>query len=188
VKAANVNGGSGEKDRGTWCTPKKWADRLGAFDLDAFSNPRSHIVAAMHLMLERGDDALTGPQSGYYWANRTGGILGPGEQGRTGCARIFASTDTRVFIQPPYEIVDAAIEHYGHTRFCALLRLDPSTRWFAKLYRITELVCVPRERLDFEPPPGVRASSNPYPHAFYFRNEADVPSAILRTCIAWRTR
>lgn len=190
-KRANVNGGSGEKARGAWCTPQKWADRLGAFDLDAFSNPRSHIVATTHLMLERGDDALAGPGVGTYWASPTGDIIAPGEERRwpSACGRKHASVDTSVFIQPPYELVDEALAHYGHTRFCALLRFDPSTKWFCKLYKLARLVCVPRgERFDFEPPPGVRGGANPHAHAFFYARVEDAPQAVLRACFAWRTR
>lgn len=191
-RKANKNGGSKEKARGCWCTPKKWADRLGHFDLDAFSNPRSNISAGIHLMLERGDDAF-GPagstKPGRFFAAPTGGVIATGERRRwpTESGVLDADGESRVFIQPPYEIVMRAIAHYEHTRFVALLRFDPSTKWFRRLYRICELVAVPvGERLNFEPPPGVKASTNTFPHAFYYRRAADAPREVLSHCIAWR--
>ncbi len=192
-KRSNVNGGSKEIDRGTWCTPKDWAERVGPWDLDAFSNPRSQIVAETACMLERGDDGLAGPRRGEYFVSPQHGreaILVPGEQPRlpTAGGRKRATVDTRFWGQPPYELVDKALEHYGHTRFCFLLRFDPSTQWFIKLYRLARLVCVPRgKRIQFEPPPGVKASNNPYPHALYYAREEDATPAVLRACIAWRT-
>jgi hypothetical protein len=92
-----------------------------------------------------------------------------------------------VWGQPPYELVPEALDHYGHTRFCFLLRFDPSTEWFRKLYRLSRLVCVTRKRVEFEPPPGVPVSKNPYPHALYFAREEDATPAVLRACVSWRT-
>lgn len=188
TKRVNGNGGSNDPLRGAYCTPKEWCDRAGPWDVDPFSNPLSHLVAATACMLERGDDGLAGPRRGEYFVDKTGNVLVPGEQARAISSRGFAGVDTRVWLQPPYEIVDEAIAHYGHARFCALLRFDPSTQWFIKLYRISALVCVPRgKRIEFEPPPGVRASKNPYPHAFYFAREEDATPALLRACVSWRT-
>lgn len=173
---ANVNGGSGELARGAYCTPKEWADRVGPWDLDPFSNPRSHIVSAERCQLEDGGNGLSD-------------LMLPGSYRIAGGAPRRAGPDVRVWGQPAYEIVDDAIAHYGHTRFCFLLRFDPSTRWFNRLYRLTRLVCVPRgKRLNFEPPPGVPVSSNPYPHAFFYARPEDATERILRACIAWRTR
>lgn len=173
--SANVNGGSGELARGAYCTPEWLAEAVGPFYLDPFSNPRSHIVAARRCMLEDGGNGLLDPAV-------PGSYSAPPSFGRADAA-------TRVWIQPPYEIVDEAIAHYGHTRFVALLRFDPSTRWFSRLYKLTSLVCVPRgRRIQFEPPPGVVASSNPYPHALYYARAEDATPRILRACIAWRTR
>lgn len=170
----NVRGGSKDENRGTWCTPKAWADRVGPWDVDPFSNPRSHIVSTEACMLERGDNGIAiADEPGTY---RVGGNVH-----RAGDA-------SRVFIQPPYEIVLDAIAHYGHTRFCALLRFDPSTKWFAQLYRLSALVCVTRRRIPFEPPPSVKASTQPFPHALFYRRVEDATPAVLRACIAWRPR
>ncbi len=171
-QAANVFGGSGDPGRGAYCTPKWLADAVGSWDLDPFSNPRSHVAATTSCMLERGDDGLAGPQVGEYWLADGG--------------RQHATADTRVWVQPPYEIVDDAIAHYGHTRFCFLLRFDPSTQWFRRLYQLSCFTCVPiGRRLDFEPPPGVEVSSNPFPHALFFARSADATDEIRRLCIGW---
>jgi hypothetical protein len=171
----NVHGGSGEPERGTWCTPKWIADIVGPFDLDPFSNPRSHVVAAQSCMLERSDDGLSGPKKGEHWISTEGFRV--------------ATEETRVWFQPPYSVVLDAFAHYEHTRFCALLRFDPSTEWFQRLYRRTQLVCVPRlRRINFEPPPGVPSSSSTVPHALYYARIEDATPAVLRACIAWKPR
>jgi hypothetical protein len=176
-RAANLNGGSKDPARGMYCTPKWIADIVGAWDLDPFSNPRSHIVSTERCMLEDGGDGLLDPRR-------------PGSYRRSGDhVELVAGANKRVWLQPPYEIVDEALAHYGHTRFCALLRFDPSTNWFQKLYRLTRLVCVPRrKRINFEPPPGVTVSENSYPHALYYARPEDATEQVLRRCIAWRTR
>lgn len=166
---ANI-GGTGEVARGTYCTPKKWAELVGPWGLDPFSNPRSHIVSARSCQLERGDDGLAAGPPGTY---RTGG-------------RIYRATaTTKVFLQPPYELVLEAIAHYGHTRFCALLRFDTSTTWYSRLRVLKRLTAVPLERLEFEPPPGIESEAAPFPHAFYFARREDAPPELLRRCEAW---
>jgi len=175
ARRANLNGGSSDPIRGTYCTPKWIADIVGPWDLDPFSNPRSHIVASESCMLERGDNGLASGR--------------PGTYALAGCGLLQAHAETRVWIQPPYEIVDEAITHYGHTKFCALLRFDPSTKWFARLYRIARLICVPRgRRVEFDPPPGVTVTKNSYPHALFYARPEDATEQVLRRCIAWRTR
>lgn len=195
VKPVNGNGGSGDPTRGTYCTPAKYAAAVGPWDLDPFSNPRSHIVARESCQLERGDNGLLDP--GYPGAYLLAGadrpvapfdihddeaIIAAASRGRR-----RASESTRVWIQPPYSIVEQAIAHYGHTRFCALLRFDPSTEWFAALWKLTKVVAIPfGERLEFEGPPDIETSANPYPHAFYYADELDVTPAIRELCIVLR--
>jgi hypothetical protein len=173
AKRANVHGGSGDEVRGTWCTPKWLAEALGSFHLDPFSNPRSHINAHEECSLEDNADGFGDGVLGSY---------------RVGILIYQADERTRVFLQPPYSIVLRAFEHYRHTRWVALLRFDPSTKWFRTMYREAALICVPRRRVNFEPPPGVRSSSNTIPHALYYRHAEDAPEAVLRSCISWRPR
>lgn len=170
----SISGGTGDVDRGTWCTSKRWADAVGAWDLDPFSNPRSHIVATVRCMLEDGGDGLYSKHV-------------PGSHRSSGnkmAPTLRAVESTRVWLQPPYEIVDDVIAHYGHTRFCALLRLDSSTGWFAKLWELTKVIALPKgTREFFEPPPGIKGSTNPQPHALYYADPRDITLAIAEACI-----
>jgi hypothetical protein len=203
-KKANLFGGSGEVDRGKWRTPKKWAGYVGPWDLDPFSNPDSHIEALVHCMLERGDDAFGGRTLGerlvgeYLVTSTHGKPLGPGELARlkngklaSRVGRRIAGEHTRVWIQPPYELVDQALDHFGHTRFCALLRFDTRTKWFDRLYRLIHerrgLIACTRGSFNFEPAPGMpKPSSNIFPHALFYADARDVTDAVLRRCFAWR--
>lgn len=177
----NPIGGSGsDEGRDSACTPKWLADLIGRVDLDPCSNPRSHINAAQALSLERGDNGLVdvpGSQSDwspgcYYMATLTSGRL----------AR--AKHYTRTFINPPYARgqVIRWVRHWRHTNFIFLLRWDPRTKWFRELLPHCTHVWFPLEveghpgRIEFEPPPGVKFSSNPLPHALYLRH----PSAELK--------
>lgn len=163
--------------RGGWCTPEKYTEALGRFDLDPFSNPRATVQASYNCMLERGDDGFgkSRPQV-------------PGEHYIADVGLVMATPEFRVFLQPDYGFVHEAITHYEHTQFTALLRLDPSTSWFARLWALCEVVLVPvRDRIAFVPPEGVKASANPFPHGFYYRRAGDVPDAMRALCIQWPT-
>lgn len=161
----NVNGGSRDPNRGSWCTPKWLADLIGEFDLDPCSNERSHIRVGRTFSLEAGQDGLAE-------SKRVAGNL-------------------RVFVNPPYER-DSVLRWYRaykHTRWCFLLRFDPSTDWFDLIYDAAELIAVPRgRRVNFEAPPGVKASSNAIAHALYYRHAADATSAVIRACATWRKK
>lgn len=167
MSEAKVNpaGGSGDKEgRDSACTPKWLADLLGKFDLDPCSNPRSHIQAQRRLMLENGSDGLY-PNlgvGGYVYSKRLGG--------RQYVDAVTAKCFT--FINPPYARgqVIRWVKHWRHTRFCYLLRWDPSTEWFGELICHCTHVWFPARRINFEPPPGVTFSSNPFPHALYLRD------------------
>ncbi len=162
-------------NRGAWCTPKDWAGYVGKWDGDPFSNPRSHIATDWRCMLEDGGDGF-GDRSkpGAYRVGADGRIQ-------------FATKSSRIWLQPDYAVVLECIEHWGHTRFGALLRLDTSTEWFEQLWSLSEVIMIPRgTRLEFEPPPGVEASSNPYPHGFYYKRRADVTKEIRARCFEWR--
>lgn len=167
-KAATRKRAAGvEADRDTWCTPKWLAAALGSFDLDPCSNPRSHIEAIYSYQLERGEDGLKLLTS--KWID--GGSV-------------------RTFVNPPYSSgqVKRWVQAYAHTRFCFLLRFDPSTAWFREIYQHCGLVCVPRKRVNFDPPPGVKAFSNVYPHALFFARLEDASEQIKRLSYAWRPR
>lgn len=153
-----------EPDRDTWTTPSWVAEALGSFDLDPCSNERAVVLASRAFRLERGEDGLELASS--------------------------VATETRVFINPPYSRGQVLrwVRAYAHTRFCFLLRFDPSTKWFAELYRSSGLVAIPRRRINFDPPPGVAAFPNIYPHALFFARVDDASEQIRRLSYAWRTR
>lgn len=153
-----------EADRDSWTTPAWITVALGPFDLDPCSNPRSLVLAHRTFELARGEDGLA---------------LASG-----------VDSESRVFINPPYssgQVIRWA-QAYAHTRFCFLLRFDPSTAWFRFLYQRSGVVCVPRKRVNFDPPPGVKAFSNVYPHALFFARLEDASEQIKRLSFAWRPR
>lgn len=148
-------------DRDTWCTPKWITDAIGEFDLDPCANDRSHVQAKKYFELEaRGEDGL-----------------------------VLASSvrkTSRVFINPPYSDVMPWVQAYRHTRFCFLLKVDPSTKWFEALLEATELVLIPRRtRVQFEAPVGVppeKAIANQFPHALFYARATDATDAIAALC------
>lgn len=164
ARRVNPAGGSGDAEgRDGYCTPKWLADLIGPVDLDPCANERSHIQAAEHYY---GDGA-----------DGDGLALGPG-----------VSPNATTFINPPYGksagsggTVKRWVDGYKHTRFIFLLRFDPSTAWFDELIKVTNYLWFPSKqspesRISFEPPPGVKTSSNPFPHALYLRER---PNAAL---------
>lgn len=173
-----VRGGSGDPVRGSWCTPKPYAEAVGPFWLDPFSNPRSHIQSEHRCMLEDGGDGFGDGTPGSYRIKGPEYLLG----------RSLA--DDRVWLQPPYGkgFVQRAFRHYRHTRWVALLRFDPRPPWWQEVYDASELVAV--VEIEFEPPPGVKLrGGNSFPHAIYYRHAGDVTPAVLRMAAAvWRKK
>lgn len=179
---ANVHGGSGEPDRGAWCTPTWITEAVGRFNVDPFSNLRSTVHADVACMLERGDNGLVTAD--------LGGEAGVWHSKTTGHGK--ATENTKVWLQPPYDIVLDVLAHYLHTRFCALLRFDPSTKWFAELHAASELILLTRKRVDFQPPRGVledgeKAAGAPFPHALFYARAEDATPAIRALCFEWTT-
>jgi hypothetical protein len=173
----NVRGNSRDPNRGTWCTSEDIAAAVGPFDVDPFSNPRSHIVSTYRCMLEDGGDG--------FGDGKTPGMFRDGAKHTHGHPFSIATERTRVFLQPDYLFVQRALDHYAHTRWCALLRFDPRPDWFKRVWRRTRLCCV-LWRCDFEPPPGVTAPGSTFPHALLYSNPDDVTEAVLRRSIAWK--
>jgi hypothetical protein len=159
----NVFGGSGKAEgRDGWCTPKWLAELIGMVHLDPATNPRSHIDAHYQCMLEDEGDGLhlEGVEPGAF---------------RIGNFVELADEDCTTFINCGYNRgeVERWVSHYGHTRFVFLLKWSPDTQWFSRLLPLCDYVWFPLVRVDFEPPPGVEASSNPLPHALYLRKPSD---------------
>lgn len=142
----NPFGGSGASERrDSWCTPRWLTDLIGQVDYDPCSNERSTVRAHTK------NDGLYGYDG----------------------LKQLAADSCKTFINPPYSRGQVArwVEAYKNTDFIFLLRWDPSTAWFAELMKVTEYVWfAERKRIAFEPPPGVKSSSNPYPHALYCRS------------------
>lgn len=163
VEKVNPAGGSGEKQgRDGWCTPAWIAKLLGWVNMDPCGNSRSHIEAGRVLTLENGDNGL---------AEGSPGTFTTGKLGYHGEGTFRAPPTWTVFVNPPYGggQVIRWVRHWCNTRFIFLLRWDPSTRWFAELIGNCTHVWFPTTRINFEPPPGVNSSSNPFPHALYLR-------------------
>jgi len=108
-----------------WCTPRGLAQALGMFDLDPCSNPRSHVQARVRYAL---------PQNGLQlpWMGR-------------------------VFLNPPYSDVlpwaTRAVEHTPPGTVVALVKLDPTTKWWAKFMELRGVNWAPfKHRIKFERP------------------------------------
>jgi hypothetical protein len=182
-ETVNVRGNSRDPNRGSWVTPDSEeypiARSVGSFDLDPFSNPRSHIQSHARCMLENGGDGFGDGTPGTYYpdAHREHGPDIVGEA-------------ARVWLQPPYlkGFVQRAFRHYRHTRWTALLRFDPRPPWWQEVYDASELVAV--VEIEFEPPPGVKdLGGNSFPHALYYARAEDVTPAVLRMAAAvWRKK
>ncbi len=105
-----------------WCTPKHLADALGPFDLDPCSNERSHVQARRRFSLDAGEDGLMSRWIGSVFVN------GPYSDPLPWCKRLR--------------------DHDGP--WCALWKLDPTTRWWAALMESMPTVAPFRKRIRFE--------------------------------------
>lgn len=127
-----------------WCTPASLASLLGEFDLDPCSNASSHIQARNRWTIAV--DGLTTCWSG------------------------------SVFCNPPYSNVmpwaERLAAHSGP--WCALLKLDPTTRWWATLMQANPTVSPFKKRIKFE---GAQAMTANFPSVLVY--SAWRPSAEL---------
>ncbi len=103
-------------------TPADLCAELGPFAMDVASNPRSKIQAIKHVMLENGEDGLTIEWRGSVYCN------GPYSDPLPWCERLA--------------------RHDGP--WCALWKLDPTTRWFAVLMGACDAWAPFRKRLRFD--------------------------------------
>ena len=131
-----------------WNTPKWLADALGPFDLDPCSNSASHIQAARKLDGATNDDCgILQPWSGSVFCN------GPYSDPLPWCRKLR--------------------DHEGP--WCALWKLDPSTKWWAALMEASPTVAPFRKRLKFE---GEKSMTANFPSVLVY--SAWRPPAALR--------
>lgn len=119
-----------------WCTPKWLCGLLGRFDLDPCSNDRSHIDSYARCSMT-GDhrDNIAKDGVAFNWREV--------RQHRDPIS---------VFCNPPYSDVGPwaakLAEHQG--AWVALLKLDPTTRWWTTLMSANPTVAPFRKRIKFE--------------------------------------
>lgn len=126
----------------SWCTPRALAEALGPFDLDPCSNARSHIRGSYRCAIDGSD------------TRNTIGIDG---------LKLEWRPEWSVFCNPPYSNVlpwaAKLVAHEGP--WCALLKLDPTTKWWATLVASGATFTFFRRRIKFETDvPGKNATAN----------------------------
>jgi hypothetical protein len=121
-------------DRDSWCTPKWLTDLLPQVHIDPCSNSRSTVGAQRAYSLEAGEDGL-----GARWVGS-------------------------VFVNPPFSDVlpwaSKLCEMDARDAAAFLVNVDPSTTWWSVLTSRLDCALFFRKRIQFEPPPGVRPSTN----------------------------
>lgn len=125
-------------DSDSWVTPAALAESLGVFDLDPSSNARSHITAAATCSLDGLSKCCVG---------------------RDGLALTWGGS---VFCNPGYSnVMPWARKLAAHDGpWCALLKLDPTTRWWAALMTASPTVAPFRKRIRFESGTGKDMTAN----------------------------
>lgn len=131
-----------------WCTPAWLATLVGRFDLDPCSNPMSHVNSYATCMRGHGVD------------HRLNSIADDG-------LSLDWSSFRSVWLNPPYSNVGPwavkLSEYFGP--WCALLKLDPTTRWWATLMRTNPTIAPFRKRIKFE---GAQSMSANFPSVLLF--------------------
>lgn len=148
----------GGADRDSWCTPEWLTALLPKVALDPCSNARSTVNASLHISL----DPI--PADGRN--NHHAGFVGRWEQG-DGLAEKW--TNRSVFVNPPFsDILPWAQKLAASTDITAaafLVNVDTSTAWWKALAARLPYGLFFHKRLQFSPPPGVKASTNSKPQA-----------------------
>jgi hypothetical protein len=145
----------------SWCTPKALADALGRFDLDPCSNERSHVQADLMLQLEplelRETDSVTTDFINLLSRRQADGLAYDWGRGSVWC-------------NPPYSNpLPWALKLRDHEGpWCALLKLDPSTRWWAALMDASPTVAPFRKRIKFEGAPGEPTMTANFPSVLVY--------------------
>jgi hypothetical protein len=122
----------GDPDSDEWNTPGWLCELLGDFDLDPCSNDRSLVRAAKRYTLAAGNDGLLDPWEG------------------------------SVFCNPPYsDPLPWCKRLAGYPGpWCALVKLDPSTRWWSELITASTGHAAFRHRIKFDRPDKQPLSAN----------------------------
>ena len=140
-----------------WCTPKWLADALDWFRLDPCSNRKSHIKADVTCRLDHTDQ--TDPSGTH----------------RDGLA--FDWECQRVFCNPPYSTplpwAQKLRDHGG--AWVALVKLDPTTKWWATLMEASPTVAPFRKRIKFE---GEQSMTANFPSVLCFSRWTPPPALI----------
>lgn len=127
-----------------WCTPAWLAELLGDFDWDPCTNDRSHIQA--RVLDYKDDDGLLL----WKWVDMR---------------------DYSVFCNPPYSNVlhwaQRLVKHQGP--WCALLKYDTTTAWWAELMKAKPTVAPFRKRIKFESGQGGDTTAN-FPSVLVYAN------------------
>ena len=157
-----ANQASGDRD--SWCTPSWLTDLLPPVGLDPCSNARSTVAALKTYRLDRGEDGLSLP-----WAGS-------------------------VFVNPPYSDVkpwaEKLLASSDVTAAAFLVNLDASTAWWRLLSKRLTVGLFFYRRVQFSPPPGVKASTNSKPQVLlmdsgFFRLVNATP--LLKHGAVWST-
>ncbi len=115
-----------------WRTPRWLTELLGCFHLDPCGSAKSHVKADAVCRLDHNDDT------------------DPSRTRRNGLTYDWGGSS--VFVNPPYSKplpwCERLRDHEGP--WCALLKLDPSTRWWSALMAANPIVAPFRKRLSFE--------------------------------------
>ncbi len=145
-------------DRDTWTTPREIVDALLRFrtvwDLDPCSNPRSIVPAATRWTVA--DDGLS--------------------------RRWFGA----VYCNPPYSDPTPWMERCASNEadlVVGCIKCDPSVQWWNRYVWKASAICLPNHRLEFDPPPGVKPSSNNFASALplWLNRDQFTMAHIIRT-------
>lgn len=137
-----------------WCTPRWLTELLGHFDTDPCSNPHSTVRSDTRFMLELGHDGLAQRWGYSVFVN------GPYSNPLPWCRRLA--------------------KHDGP--WCALWKLDPTTKWFARLVDSGARWAAFRDRIAFERP-GKPAITANFPSVLVFRDWTPIASLAAKLWI-----
>lgn len=135
-----------------WCTPKWLVELLGPFDLDPCWNKKAHVRASMACH-RTDDDPLFRDGLKFPWHGKS------------------------VFVNPPYSNVTPwAVKLAAHDdAWVALVKLDPTTKWWSTLMSAHPTVAPFRKRIKFE---GEQSMTANFPSVLIY--SAWRPSSALR--------